>query len=586
MNKPKDHAVSLNALPKVPTGIQGLDDILEGGLPKGRPTLVCGGTGSGKTLLAMEFLVRGARQYQEPGVLAAFEETGEDLSQNVASLGLELNQLIAKKKMLIEYAHVDRSEIRVTGDYSLEGLFVRLGQAIDAIGARRVVLDSIDTLFAGLTNVAVLRGELGRLFRWLKEKGVTAIITAESEEGSLTRHGLEGYASDCVILLDHRVNNQIATRRLRVVKFRGSRHGTDEYPFLIGEHGLSVLPVTSLGLTHTALTERIPTGIPRLDMMLGGKGYYRGSSVLVSGTAGTGKTSLAAHLAAAACKHGERCLFFLFEESPSQIVRNMRSIGINLEPWITNGQLQFHAARPTLFSLETHLVSMYRLTKTFMPSVVVIDPITNLISVGTLIEVRSMLARVIDYFKINHVTAFFTSLMHGDHNGETADMGISSLMDTWLLLKDIEADGERNRVLHVLKSRGMAHSNQVCEFRLTDGGIDLIDVYVGPGGVLTGKARLAQEAREKDEELNRREEVGRRKHELGRRRQAIQARMDAMRLELETAEEELAKIGAQEKLRREARAHHCANTPRAPHASPGANRAHSHKTSTGKECSL
>ncbi len=552
MNKLRGNRNSiLSALPKASTGIQGFDDITEGGLPKGRPTLICGGAGSSKTLFAIEFLVRGAMKYQEPGVLMTFEETGEEITQNVVSLGFEMKDLIAQKKMLIDYVHVERSEIRETGEYNLEGLFVRLGYAIDSIGAKRVAIDSLETLFAGLTNTAILRAELHRLFRWLKEKSVTAIITAERGDGTLTRHGLEEYVSDCVILLDHRVNNQFAIRRLRIVKYRGSRHGTDEYPFLIGEHGISVLPLTSLGLTHIASTERISSGIPRLDIMLGGKGYYRGSSVLVSGTAGTGKTSLSAHFVDATCRRGERCLIFLFEESPSQLIRNMRSIGIDLEPWIKKGRLHLHAARPTLYGLETHLVTMHKLTDEFKPSVVVIDPVTNLSSGGTLSEAKSLLTRLIDYFKMNQISTFFTSLTQGDQNDETTDVGISSLMDTWLLVRDLETNGERNRVLYVLKSRGMAHSNQVREFRLTGDGIDLLDVYIGPNGVLTGTARLAQKAREKSESLIRHEEYERRKHELNRNCQTLQAQLDTLRLDLEYAEEEREKICAQETARKE-----------------------------------
>lgn len=552
MNKLKGNRNSIpSALPKASTGIQGFDDITEGGLPKGRPTLICGGAGSSKTLFAVEFLVRGAMQYQEPGVLMTFEETAEEISQNVVSLGFEVKDLIAQKKMLIDYVHVERSEIRETGEYNLEGLFVRLGYAIDSIGAKRVAIDSLETLFTGLTNTAILRAELHRLFRWLKEKSVTAIITAERGDGTLTRHGLEEYVSDCVILLDHRVNNQFAIRRLRIVKYRGSRHGTDEYPFLIGEHGISVLPLTSFGLTHIASNERISCGIPRLDIMLGGKGYYRGSSVLVSGTAGTGKTSIAAHFADATCRRGERCLIFLFEESPSQLIRNMRSIGIDLEPWIKKGQLLLHAARPTLYGLETHLVTMHKLTDEFKPSVVVIDPVTNLSSGGTLSEAKSLLIRLIDYFKMNQISTFFTSLTQGDQNDETTDVGISSLMDKWLLVRDLETNGERNRVLYLLKSRGMAHSNQVREFRLTGDGIDLLDVYIGPNGVLTGTARLAQKAREISESLIRHEECERRKHELNRNCQTLHAQLDTLRLDLEYAEEEREKICAQETARKE-----------------------------------
>jgi circadian clock protein KaiC len=558
----------LNRLPKAPTGIDGFDQVTDGGLPKRRPTLVCGGAGSGKTLFAVEFLVKGATRYQEPGVLMAFDETGEELAQNVASLGLGLDNLTASKRLCIDYVHVERSEILETGDYNLEGLFVRLGHAIDAIGAQRVVVDSLETLFSGLTNHAILRAELRRLFRWLKEKGVTAIITAERGDGRLTRHGFEEYISDCVILLDNRINNQIATRRLRIVKYRGSRHGADEYPFLIDEHGLSVIPLSSIGLTHVARNERIPSGIPRLDMMLGRKGYYRGSSILVSGTAGTGKTSIAAHLVEATCRRGERSIIFLFEESPSQLIRNMRSIGIDLEPWIKNGRLRLHATRPTLHGLETHLVEMHKLTKEFKPSVVTIDPVTNLASAGTMTEAKAMLTRLIDYFKMNQITAFFTSLTSGEQREETTDVGISSLMDTWLLVRDFETNGERNRLLYVLKSRGMAHSNQVREFRLTDHGISLLDVYIGSSGVLTGSARLAQEALEKSEALVREEEFLRHRQDLDRKRQTLQAQIDALRLELQAAEENRVKIRRQEKAWYDRQAHDRTAMARARHADP------------------
>ena len=552
MSKPRGHRQSQpGVLPKTPTGIQGLDDITNGGLPQGRPTLVSGQAGSGKTLLAVEFLARGAIEFKEPGVFMAFEETGEELGQNVVSLGFDLPDLIARKLALIDYIQVERNETGETGEFNLEGLFVRLGYAIDSIGAKRVVLDSLETLFAGLTNTAILRAELRRLFCWLKSKGVTAIITAERGDGTLTRHGIEEYISDCVIVLDHRVNNQFATRRLRIVKYRGSAHGADEYPFLIGDRGLSVLPMTSLGLTHVAPAERILSGIPRLDAMLGGKGYYRGSSILVSGTAGSGKTSLAAHLADAACRRGERCLMFLFEESPSQLIRNMRSIGIDLEPWVKKERLRFHAVRPTLCGLEMHLVTMRKLTEDFEPSVVVIDPVTNLEAGGTMAEARSLLTRLIDYFKTRQITAFLTSLTTGGRNEENSEAGISSLMDTWLLVRDFETNGERNRVLYVLKSRGMAHSNQVREFRLTGSGIDLVDAYIGPGGVLTGTARIAQEAREASEALMLQREFDCRKHELDCKRQALEAQMDALRLELESTEAERKRIGAQEMEREE-----------------------------------
>jgi circadian clock protein KaiC len=584
MNKRKDRRESCPvALPKAPTGIQGLDDITHGGLPLGRPTLICGCAGSGKTLFAIEFLVRGALQYNEPGAFMAFEETSEELAQNVASLGFNLKELTDRKKMIVDFVRIERGEIRETGEYDLEGLFGRLGYAIDSIGAKRVVLDSLETLFSGLTNAAILRAELARLFHWLKAKGVTAIITAERGDGKLTRHGLEEYVSDCVILLDNRVSNQFATRRMRVVKYRGSRHGTDEYPFLIEDRGLSVLPITSVGLNHEASTERMPTGVPRLDTMLGGKGYYRGSSILVSGTAGTGKTSLSAHLIDATCRRGERSLIFLFEESPSQFLRNMRSIGLDLEPWIKKRLLRLHAARPTLYGLESHLIAMHKLTEEFKPSVVVMDPVTNLSSGGTITEAKSLLTRLIDYFKTSQITTFFTSLTTGDRAEETTDIGISSLMDTWLLVRDLEANGERNRVLYVLKSRGMAHSNQVREFRLTDRGIDLVDVYVGPGGVLTGTARMAQQAREASEGIARQAEFNGRKRQLDRDCVALNSQIKTLQLDLETAQLELEKIGAQERFRISAEARARAVMASARYADPLAEGAHRMNSQNRKE---
>jgi circadian clock protein KaiC len=536
-------------LPKAPTGIQGLDEVTGGGLPRGRPTLVCGSAGCGKTLLAIEFLVRGVTQFGEPGVFMAFEESAEELTQNVRSLGFDLDELIAQEKLVIDYIHVERSEIEETGEYDLEGLFIRLGLAIDSIGARRVVLDTIETLFGGLSNIAILRSELRRLFRWLKDKGVTTIITGERGEGQLTRQGLEEYVSDCVILLDHRVTDQLSTRRLRVVKYRGSHHGTNEYPFLIDASGISVLPSTSMGLKHAASEERISSGVPRLDAMLGGEGYYRGSSILVTGSAGTGKTSIAAYLADATCRRGESCLYFAFEESERQLVRNMRSIGLDLEPWIKKGLLRFHASRPTLHGLESHLVTIHKLVNEFKPQVVIVDPITNFTTAGSAVEVEAMLLRLFDFLKGERITAFFTSLMSGGEAMEQTEVGVSSLIDTWLLLRDIELGGERNRGLYVLKSRGMAHSNQIREFRLTERGIDLLDVYTGPEGVLTGTHRAAQEARERAAETARRQEIERKQRELDRRRKALEAQIAALRAEFEAVEDEAGRIAAQDEER-------------------------------------
>lgn len=522
---------------KCPTGIVGLDQITEGGLPKGRPTLICGSAGCGKTILAMEFLVRGATQFNEPGVFMAFEETVPELSKNVASMGFDLPALIARKKLAMDYVRIDSSEIQESGDYDLEGLFLRLGSAIDAIGAKRVVLDTIESLFSGLGNASILRSELRRLFGWLKEKGVSAVITAETGDGKITRHGIEEYVADCVILLDHRVEDQSSIRRLRVTKYRGTMHGTNEYPFLIGATGLSVLPLSSLKLEHTAPKQRLSSGVPRLDTMLGGKGFYRGTSILVSGTAGTGKSSLAAHFVRAACARGERALYMASEQSTNEVVRNMRSIGLDLEPWIKRDLLRFYAARPGTFGLEKHLVTIHDLTEEFNPNVVVIDPITNFGSVGTHSEVKSMVTRLIDMFKSREITAMFTSLTAGGSAPELSEVGVSSQMDTWLLLRNLESNGERNRGLYVLKSRGMAHSNQIREFLLTDHGVQLRNVYVGPSGLLTGSARDAQESRERAEETERKQQAQRKIFELKQKRQQLEAEIAKMRSEFALMEQ-------------------------------------------------
>ncbi|MBK5963282.1 KaiC 1 [Thiocystis minor] len=530
-------------LPKSPTGIQGLDEITGGGLPTGRPTLVCGSAGCGKTLLAMEFLVRGATQYHEPGVFMTFEETGEELTANVASLGFDLDDLIAHGQLALDFVFIERSEIEETGEFDLEGLFIRLGYAIDTIGAKRVVLDTVESLFAGLPNPIILRAELRRLFRWLKDKGVTAIITGERGDGQLTRQGLEEYVSDCVIVLDHRVSNLICTRRLRVVKYRGSTHGTNEYPFLIDEDGISVLPITSLGLQQVVSTEQVSTGIPRLDAMLSGAGYYRGSSILVSGTAGTGKSSLAGHFAVAACQRGERVLYFAFEESASQIMRNLRSIGIDLEPWVRQGLLQFEATRPTFVGLEMHLTTMHKQIAGFHPGIVIVDPLNSFINADNEAEVKAMLMRLMDFLKMRQITGFFTSLTSDASQLDHTDAAVSSLIDTWLLLLAIDAGSERNRALSILKSRGMAHSNQTREFLITAQGIELRDVYTGPGGVLTGSAREAQAAAEKATRLGAQQEIERTQRLLERRRTALDAQIAALRAEFDAQEiETLAQI--------------------------------------------
>lgn len=502
-----------------------------------------------RLLMAMEFVVRGAAQFDESGVFMTFEESPEELVQNVKSLGFDLDHLIDRNKLIVDYVRVERSEIQETGEYDLEGLFIRLGHAIDSIGAKRVVLDTIETLFGGLENSAILRAELRRLFRWLKDRGVTAVITGERGEGQLTRQGLEEYVSDCVILLDHRVAAQITTRRLRIVKYRGSIHGTNEYPFLISEDGISVLPITSLGLRHIASNERVTSGIRELDEMLGGEGYFKGSTVLVSGTAGVGKTSLAAHLADATCRRGERCIYFAFEESESQLIRNMRSVGIDLEPHVRSGRLEFHMSRPTLHGLETHLATMHKTINGFEPDVVIVDPISNLMDVSSASECQSMLVRLIDHLKMNQITAFFTSLTGGGDVVEQTNIGVSSLVDTWILLRDTEVGGERNRLLYVLKSRGMAHSNQVREFILSKDGVRLLPLYLGPEGVLTGSARLAQENKERAEAKVRDEETQRKLRAIERKRRAMEARIESLRAKYESEAAELQSLVSQEQTR-------------------------------------
>ena len=536
-------------LPKIPTGINGFDEITMGGLPKGRPTLICGEAGSGKTLFSTEFLVRGIVQFNEPGVFIAFEEKAEELTTNVASLGFDLKKLTKQNKLRIDYVHIKRSEIEETGEYDLDGLFIRIGHAIDSIGAKRVVLDTIENLFAGLTNQAVLRAELRRLFQWLKEKGVTAIVTGEKGDGTLTREGLEEYVSDCVILLDHRVSNQISTRRLRIIKYRGSLHGTNEYPFLIDEEGISVLPVTSLKLEAKVSSERVSTGIAGLDAMLAGYGFYKGSSILVSGTAGTGKTSLAASFANQVCNDGGRCIYFAFEESPEQIIRNMHSINMNLEKHVAKGLLRFHASRPTLYGLEMHLVMIYKLIRQFRPTAIVLDPISNLITVGSVGDVKSVLTRLIDFLQSEQITVMFTALSMNTIVNDQTDEGVSSLVDSWILLRDIELNGERNRGLYIIKSRGIKHSNQVREFIISDDGIQLEDVYLGSEGILTGSAREAHKLQKQMDAILNKHALGRKDKEIERKSQALQSRIATLNFEFESIKDELKNDFTEQELR-------------------------------------
>jgi circadian clock protein KaiC len=520
------------ALPKALTGITGFDEISGGGLPSGRPTLVCGSAGSGKTLFAMEFLVRGITQYNEPGVFITFEESRDDLTQNVASLGFSLTDLIDQKQLVIDHISIDRAEIEQTGDYDLDGLFIRLDYAIKKVNAKRVVLDTIEVLFAALGDSQTLRSELQRLFRWLKDRGVTAVITGERGDGALTRHGIEEYISDCVILLDHRIENQMSTRRLRIVKYRGTVHGTDEYPFLIDETGFSVLPITSVGLDYAVSDERVASGIPRLDTMLDGQGFFRASTILVSGPAGTGKTTLTAQFVNAACQRGERCLFFSFEESAGQIIRNMRSVGIDLQTWVDADLLRLKTARPTMYSLEMHLVTLHKHIQAFDPQIVVMDPVTNFDVVGSQADSRALLTRLVDLLKMRGVTAFLTSLMSAGEAVEQSEVHISSMVDVWLMVRNVESNGERNRIMYILKARGMGHSNQVSEFEITDHGIQLLEAYLGKAGVLTGSARLAQESGEHDEALAHQQALELRQLRLERKRAAVQAQIAALEAEL------------------------------------------------------
>ena len=525
-------------LEKTPTGIPGFDEISEGGLPKGRTTIICGGAGCGKTMFGIEFLVRGAQEYNEPGVLMAFEETPEDISRNVASLGFDIEALANQKKLFLDFISVEPHEIQESGDYDLEGLFIRLQSAVDAVGAKRVMFDTLEALFSGFKNPGILRAEFRRLFRWLKDRGLTTVITAERGEGTLTRHGLEEYVSDCVILLDHRIKDQISARRLRIVKYRGTKHGADEYPFLIDERGMSILPLTSLQLQHSVSSERISSGVPDLDEMLEGKGYFRGSSVLITGTAGSGKTTLAASFVDAACRRGERCLYIDFEESRDQVARNMKSVGLDLDQWSKKGLLTHEAWRPTQFGIEMHLLRIHKLIEKAKPQCVVIDPITNLLNGSSDKEVYSMLMRLLDFLKVSGITAVFVSLTSGGDNMEQTTVGISSLTDTWILLRDLELNGERNRCIYVLKSRGMAHSNQLREFVLTGDGIKLLPVYIGPGGVLTGSSRITQESAERVEALQKQQEIERKQLDAARKRLTIQAQVAALQAELDAVERE------------------------------------------------
>ena len=526
---------------KTPTGISGLDQVTGGGLPTGRSTLICGPAGCGKTLLAMEFLVRGITEFGDPGVFVAFEESAEDLTANVASMGFDLLQLQADNKLVIDHVSVVGGEMEDTGDWDLDGLFLRLGAAIDSVGAKRIVIDTIETLFGAFTDTATLRSELRRLFGWLKERGITAVITGERGQGTLTRHGIEEYVSDCVIVLDHRVTEQTSTRRLRILKYRGSFHGTNEYPFLISESGVSVLPITSLGARRSVSSEWISTGVARLDAMLGDHGFRKGSAVLVSGTAGTGKSTLAAQLCDATCARGDRAMYFAYAETEAELIRNMSSVGIDLGRWVEAGLLQFSCSRPTLLGLEAHLFAMQKAVAEFDPAVVVLDPVSDLLRIGTEAEVSAMLTRQVDFLKARDVTVLFTSL-NSDAQTAQADLQVAALVDTWLLVKSMEGNGEHNRVLYVRKSRGVGHSNQIREFLLTSHGIELADVYLGPQGALTGSARQAQEAKERSDGAERQEDLEQRRVSLERLRESVEAQSASLWREFQAEADIVARL--------------------------------------------
>ena len=548
-NRNGNSSASAERLEKARTGIAGFDEVTNGGVPKGRPSIVCGGPGCGKTMFAVEFLVRGATEYNEPGVLMTFEETSEEMTKNVASLGFDLKGLAARKKLVLEYVRIEPAEIHETGEYDLEGLFIRLQHAVDRIGAKRVVLDTVEAIFSGFANTGLLRAEIRRLFRWLKDRGLTTVVTAEKGEGSLTRYGLEEYVSDCVIFLDHRVTEQVSTRRMRVVKYRGASHIADEIPFLIDERGFSVLPSSSMKLDHAVSSERISSGVNDLDDMLEGKGFYRGSSILVSGTAGSGKSTLAAHFAQQTCRGGERCLYVAFEESAAQAMRNMRSIGIDLEKYVKKGLLRFEAWRPTQSGLEMHLLQIHKLVEQHNPATLIIDPLTSLMVDGTN-QLHAMLMRLIDFLKTRRITGFFTALTSGRNKEiEETDVGISSLIDTWIFARDVELNGERNRCIYVLKSRGMANSNQVREFVMSKNGIRLLPVYVGSGTVLTGSARLSQEARERADNMLRQQTKEEQRRVLEGKRKALEAQIEAMRSDFAQEEARVALVTQQEKQR-------------------------------------
>ncbi len=524
--------MSSEPIKKCHTGISGFDEITFGGLPQGRPTLITGGAGSGKTMFAMEFIVNGATDYNEPGVYISFEEGTTDLEKNFASVGFDLKQLIADGRIIIEHIPLNRADYQETGEFDLDGLFIRLNAHVQKIGAKRIALDTIEVLFSTFSEHTIIRSELQRLFGWFKDKGLTAVITGEKGDGTLTRYGLEEYVADCVIFLDNRIENQIATRRLRIIKYRGSMHGLDEYPYLIDADGVSVLPTSSTGLLAPASSHRISTGIPRLDSMFSAKGYYRGSAILVSGEAGTGKTTVAAAFAAATVARGERCVYFAFEEAEAQIIRNMASVNIDLQSAVDSGLLTFYCTRSTECGLEMHLATMHKLIRKLNPAVVIVDPVSNLISAGNKLQVRAMLTRLIDFLKLQEITSLYTDLTTGERIAESTSTGISSLMDTWLWSGFVEGNGERNRLFSILKSRGMSHSNQMREVVLSDDGVDLIDVYVSGDKVLTGAARISQQVKEEQERFRIHKERELKTQVANEKEKNIEAQIAALNAEL------------------------------------------------------
>lgn len=535
-------------LAKCPTGIEGLDTITNGGLPRNRLTLICGGAGSGKTSLGVEFLVQGIIKYNEPGLLITFEEKPQEIIENAASIGFDLEDLINKKKLFIEYIEVQEEEIAQSGDYTLEGLFIRFEQIVTSIAIKRVSLDTLDSIFATLGNTLILRAEIYRLFSWLKQKNITSLVTAEAGINTLSRNGLEEYISDCVISLRTNIVSEVLTRLLRIVKYRGSKHGTNEYPFLITDSGINLFPITSNYLNNIVSTEFVSTGVKELDEMMDNKGYYQGSTVLITGTAGTGKTSLASIFSNSICQKGERCIYFTFEEMINQILRNMSSINLNLQQWIDKDLLKFYAYRSSIYGLETHLLTIQNLIKQFKPQAVIIDPINNFELIGTELEIKSMMTRLIDFLKAQQITALFTSLTTAINPKEHAEVGISSLIDSWLVLQNLEYAGERTRGITIVKSRGIAHSNQIREFIITSNGVKLEKIYVGPNGILTGSARLDQEEQENLQFLLQEKETLRRKKLLEHKKATLEAKIMALKSEFDADTEEIESLIMKEEI--------------------------------------